>query len=206
MIIGNREIHPVAIFVAVLVIAVAVFALCFRPPSPKPIPPKDQHTLDSLAITKPTFDSSIQASVQRETVYVRRVDTLRTTIVRLERKTDTLRVRADTLAAAAHDSGSWHAAYTARTLEADTLRTVVVHLDSALGIEHLARLDADQRGVGLQNRLTVAEGLNQRLAADVKKAAECRVLWMRCPSRTRVAVVSGVLAASLTAAATKSHW
>jgi hypothetical protein len=170
----------------VLGLIVLMMALCFRPPPPAPVPPKDQHTLDSLAITKPVFDSIVKSLAVAETVYVARVDTLRLRTTIVQYHADTLRLIADSLAAIAQ----WKPAYEARTAEADTLRVALVQKDTAFALEHRALLAADQQANILTNRLTVSEDLNTRLAADVKKAADCRVLWMRCPSRTRVAVVA----------------
>jgi hypothetical protein len=200
----ERRQYLIAISACIFISLFLLISLFIRPPRPGPIPAPDQHTLDSLAITKPVFDSTTHALAERETIYVARVDTVRVRIHALDTAARRLQTLADSLAGvaqAAHDSGSWRAAYDARTEEADTLRRAIAQRDTAFDFEHRARLDADQRADILTHRLTVSEDLNTRLADDVRRAAECRWLWFKCPSRMRVAVVAGAVGATVGAVA-----
>lgn len=160
-------------------------------------PAKDQHTLDSLQITKPIFQANQDSLVKRETLYVRRVDTLRTIVTRLVTTSNELHAQADSFAAVARvasDSAAskWQMAYTLRTREADTLRAALDTTTKALDAEHQAHLAADLRADNASTRLTASEDLNARLATDIKKASECKILFLRCPSRG-VMFVAGVV-------------
>jgi hypothetical protein len=160
------------------------------------IPEKEQHTLDSLQITKSIYDSTQRALAKVETTYVNRVDTLRVAIAARIAKAGALHARADSEAIAANratpDSSAtkWHAAYDDRTREVVELRGALDSSTARWDAEHQARIAADLRATNAATRLTASEGLNTRLAADVKRASECRVLFWDCPSRKEVAVIS----------------
>jgi hypothetical protein len=160
------------------------------------IPEKEQHTLDSLQITKSIYDSTQRALAKVETTYVNRVDTLRVAIAARIAKAGALHARADSEAIAANratpDSSAtkWHAAYDDRTREVVELRGALDSSTARWDAEHQARIAADLRATNAATRLTASEDLNTRLAADVKHASECRVLFWNCPSRKEVAVIS----------------
>jgi hypothetical protein len=160
------------------------------------IPAKDQHTLDSLQITKPIYDSTQRALAKTETTYVNRVDTLRIAVAARVAKASTLHARADSEAVVANhaspdsSAAKWHAAYDDRTREVVELRGALDSSTAQWDAEHQARIAADLRATNAATRLTASEDLNTRLAVDVKRASECRILFWNCPSRKEVAVVS----------------
>lgn len=162
-------------------------------------PAKDQQTLDSLKITAPIFRAQQDTLVLRETSYVRRVDTLVRYADRLSAVATIIHRTADSLAVIAqHSTDSahvWHAAYDARTMEADTLRKALVESRDAVETERRARLLADTRANAATQRLTVTEDLNAKLANDIRSASECKFLWMRCPSRPAVLAAGALVGA-----------
>jgi hypothetical protein len=173
-------------------------------------PAKDQHTLDSLQITKPIFQATQDSLAKRETTYAQHVDSLQTIITQLKTTSSVQHRRADSLAAIAARSSSspaqraeefvlddsaasrWHAAYDARTQEAATLRVSLDSSTAQFNAEHQARLAADTRANNAMLRLVPSEDLNTRLAADVKKASECKILFITCPSRTVMFIAGAV--------------
>jgi hypothetical protein len=186
-----------AVIIAVILIVVIAIVLAHR----RGIPVKDQHSLDSLAITKPIFNATQDTLVRRETLFVRRVDTLRTVVTRLETASNVLHARADSFATVSRvqsDSAAskWHIAYDLRTAEVDTLRAALDSSHAQWSAEHQARIAADTRASNATTRLAASEDLNSRLAADIKRASECKVLLWSCPSRTAIAVTGLVLGAA----------
>jgi hypothetical protein len=188
-------IHSKITWIVTTAIVVIVVALSI--PRRKNVPVQDQRALDSLVLSHGTFQASQDTLVLRETTYVRRVDTLVRYVDRLVASSEILHKKADSLAALARvseDTASrWRSAYDERTREADTLRVALDTAMYALNLERAARLLADTRADNAMTRLGISEGLNTRLAADIKSASECRLLWMRCPSRP-VMFAAGVLA------------
>jgi hypothetical protein len=167
----------------------------------QPIPQKEQYTIDSLKATQPAYQALRDTLIQRETLYVRRVDTLLVQAKHTIATADTAHRRADSLAVIAqqsHDSSSqWKSAYDARTVEADTLRHALSLSFAAESTEHQARLSADLRATNAEQRLTALNDLSSRLAIDLQRATECKFLWMHCPSRKAVAIttfIGGVVA------------
>lgn len=173
-----------------IVIAIIVLSI----PKHGTIPEREQRSLDSMRVTKPAYEASRDTLIQRETVFVRRVDTLvrqaKVAVASAEmahRQADSLAV----IAQRAHDTAStWHAAYTARTLEADSLRSALTLTFAAETTEHHARVLADARADAADMRVTALTSLNERLATDVKNATQCKFLWMRCPSRESVGLTA----------------
>lgn len=177
-------------------------------PEPKPVPRREQRTIDSLAITKPEYTARRDTLVRVETTFVARAETHSRESARLERvaavataRADSLEIRAlraDSIERAAQDSSTaaslWHATADARKLEADTLRVAFARKDSAYQSERKARLAAGLRAVNAELRLDASEDLSRRLARDVAKAGQCRVLFVvRCLNRKETAIAAAVL-------------
>lgn len=181
---------------ALAMLAVAVWFLW---PHPQPIPPKEQATLDSLRITKPAHDSVIHAAAKAETIYVRQSRQERGAAIVAARQADSLRrvaIAADAQAQAARDTSSrWYASAQAWHRTADTLAATNVRLANAYSAESTARVAADRQAAERATRETALEDVNARLATDLRRG-DCRVLFLRCPTR-REAFVAGLVAVPL---------
>lgn len=198
--------RAVAILIAALVVGAGLVAYCR--PTPTPIPRTEQRTIDSLAITKPSFDSTTHALAQRETIFVAQSRQNAQIAALVRRTADSLRQVANVAEAsarAARDTSSrWFRVAQLNRQEADTLRVALDaatirgnQLDSAL-------VASRERGNLLNARLLSVEDLSHRLAADVAKPDPCRVLFVaRCPSRKTSALLGA--AAALGAALYGKH-
>jgi hypothetical protein len=151
--------------------------------------PKTTRLTDSLAITRPTFDSTITATAKAETVYVTRATDHAQTGTWTRVRADSLHLVADSLAKAASSAEQWRAAFVVKSQEADTLRQVASHFEHAFGEERAARLEADARADAERERRQALERLNASLAHDLARASECRLLGVPCLPR----VVVGLL-------------
>lgn len=196
---------PLSILGGLLVLS--VFAFCRA--KPNPVPQKEQHSLDSAQITKPIYLAARDTLIRTETTYVTKTvhDTaaaraLYTSAGKAEARADSLQ----TLAQAADSNATlWHGVADARTQEASALHSVVDTLSEALLNEKAARVAADSRARLDSTRAVALDNLSQRLAADVKKAGECRVLLvLGCPSR-KASFVAGALASIGVGAAIHFH-
>lgn len=75
----------------------------------------------------------------------------------------------------------------------DSLTLAVARYERASRSDSLALRDANRRADLAESRITSLEDLNQRLARDLAKAADCVIVFnIRCPSRT-VTYVAGVV-------------
>lgn len=177
--------------------ALLVLAIAFCRPTPNPIPPREQHSIDSLAITRSVFDSGQRARAKAETVYVAQSSRKAAVAEATHAATDSLREAAIVLQAraeAARDTSSaWRSAALAWHQTADSAIARGDTLASALQDERSARTLADQQVTAERARRMAVEDLNSRLARDVRTAGQCRILWVAsCPSRKAV-LVGGVL-------------
>lgn len=191
--VGVGIVGVIAIIVAVL------FGLrgCHTTPGPK-IDVKTQHSLDSLKITKPAFDSTqkaIAAAVARDTIITIIHD--KASAVALAASVEA-RTRADALALEARtalDSATaWHRAYDARTEEAGKLRTALAEKDSALTSERSALFRLSGAYASDTLRRNSIERVNKGLVDDIAKLQQpCRIIGpIPCPSRTASALLAGV--------------
>lgn len=196
----QRTARKLYVAVAIVgVVSVALFARCGHTPA---IPEAERHTIDSLAITKPAFDSTQHARAKAETVYVTRATHTVAVAEATARTTDSLRrvaIVSEARAEAEGDTASlwrtaardWHTTADSAIASRDSLRHAVGDL----------RLALDLRGVELTDehkRRVAGDELALRLAKEFRHAGECRVLFLTCPSRTRVAVVTaGVTAVAV---------
>ena len=185
---------PLGILGGLLVIA--FFGFCHAKQGT--VPQKEQSSLDSAKITKPIYLAARDTLVRTETTYVTKTvhDTAAARVLYVA--AGTAQARADslqTLAQAADSNASlWHGVADARTQEASALHGVVDTLAEALTNEKAARVSADSRSKIDSARAAALDNLSQRLAADVKKASECRVLFViGCPSR-KASFVAGAVA------------
>lgn len=161
------------------------------------IPPRTQRSLDSLAITKPTFDSA-QAAQRLAVVHDTVVSIVyRTKVERVMVHADAEHARADSLAvvaAAATDSAAtlWHRAYDVRTSEADSLRHALVLSDSAWQHERDAYTGMRLLYQNDTLRRHAVEKVNTELTVAIGKLQQpCRLLpFIPCPSRTVTAIGS----------------
>lgn len=196
---------PIGILGGLLVLS--IFGFCRAKPGA--VPQKEQHSLDSVTITKPIYQAARDTLVRTETKIVTRV--IHDTAVAHRAYDDAAKAqaRADSLqavAARADSSASlWHLVADARTQEAADLHVTVDTLVAALRGEKSARDAADSRSRIDSARAAALDNLSQRLATDVKRASECRVLLiLGCPSR-KASFVVGALTAVTAGAAVHYH-
>ena len=175
----------------------------YEPPAPS-MSPETTQLRDSLATTKPAFDSGLTAFDSLSSQLVERDRALAAANRRQRRSVDSARTVADslraavTLAVTARDSiDALLLANDARTAEADSLRSMVDTLERRVEVLTLARDTALMTVAELRSRNEAIERLNAGLQRDLVKAAECTLLsWpvrVRCPSRTQTAIVSAGL-------------
>ncbi len=177
-----------------LVVIVALWIAYCRE-KPTPIPEREQHTLDSLDITKPSYVARRDTLVRVESVYIAQSAVNRAGARQVQRAADSLHAVANAaqrLAEARDDTiSAWRTVAIVRGEENDSLRAANSRLDSALTHQIAARTAADARASADSSRLYSSEDLNRRLAADFRRAdPPCRMLVVaRCPSRTTVALI-----------------
>lgn len=178
------------------VLAMIVFGVCHR--TPTPIPPKEGKTVDSLKATAPDYTARRDTLIKHETTYVAISRQNRLQAAKSAASADSLRrlaIAAEARAQAATDSVSalvqWRAAAIGYHAEADSLRSAVHSLDSALTAQVLAHAAADARADEAERRLLATADLAGRLAKDLQRAdPPCRIAFVaKCPSRKTVAVI-----------------
>jgi len=183
-----------AIGLGVLIVGLWV---AFCRPQPNPIPPKEQTTIDSMAATKPHFDSTRHSVVDSAQKVVTRIVHDSAAAVRARAQADQYRRIADSalaVARAEHDTTS--AAFVAAenaTREADQLRATTDTLAHRLSEAKQAIVSLTEQIVRDSVRQHATDDLTARLARDVKTAGQCHILpFVACPSR-KVVVVGGVV-------------
>jgi len=195
----NTNLIKLGLAGVIAVIIALAFGLrgCHADPPPK-IDPATQKSIDSLTTTQPTFDSTqhaIAQAVARDTI-VTVIHDKASNVALAEART--AQARADALAIeagrAVDSATAWHRAYDARTEEAGKLRGALAEKDSALTSARSAfsRL-AGAYSADTLRRLAI-ERVNKGLADDIAKLQQpCRIIGpVPCPSRTIVALASGV--------------
>lgn len=174
-------------------LAVAVWMLW---PHPHRLPPAEQYTRDSLAITKPRADSARHATSAAVAHVIAKIVHDSAAIRAALYRAAAAGRRADSTAAVAQalaDTNSrWHAAYEQRTTQVADLQAAVDTLvpDLTAARDTLVRVRGQQHDDSV--RFVRGDEFNARLATDVQRG-DCRVLWIKCPSRKQ-AFVAGVLA------------
>lgn len=168
------------------------------------IPPKTQRSIDSLSITKPTFDS-MQAAGRLAVVHDTVISVVyRTKVERVAVAAAKIGVVADSLAVVAARAGDssvvWHAAYTARTREADSLMVALAASDSAWMSERRALTEMSTLYARDTLRRHATEKVNEELVTAIGKLQQpCRILpFVPCPSRLVTAAGSAAVAAVVT--------
>lgn len=195
----NTSLVKLGIVGVILGIIVLTLTLrgCHVDPGPK-IDPATQHSIDSLKITKPAFDSTQHAAAQavaRDTI-VTVIHDRASNVTLTEART--AQARADALAIeagrATDSATAWHRAYDERTIEAGKLRTSLAEKDSALTSERSALFRLSGAYAADTLRRLAIEKVNRGLVDDIAKLNQpCRVIGpIPCPSRTIVALASGV--------------
>lgn len=183
--------HPLWTYLGIGIVAVAVvwFLIGRIFPSNPPGPTKSEKTSDSLAITKPIdqalIDSSNARIAKRQPTSDSAIGAARTAQARADRS----RRKADSLAIAKQ----WDSAYVARTVEADSLRSVVA--SNATVIFNLKADTTDLRGQLriVNKRLKTTEDVNAGLRKDLTQARQCKIAGLiNCPSRIQTAAMTAV--------------
>lgn len=198
----------VAIAAAVLGLA-WMFKSCQPEPAPK-IPPKTQRAIDSLTMTKPSFDASQVAGRQQVARDTIRASVQKRQASQAEASANFAKLTADSLAqtaAALHSADSaalaWKEAYDARTREAEAWHVASIRNDSAYRAEHDARVAMTALYEADTLRRHAIEAVNLDLQKAIKKLeAPCRIVGpIPCPNRTVTMVGSVILGAVAGAAA-----
>jgi hypothetical protein len=191
-----------AAFVAVIALLLLWVAAksCARPDPPL-IPAHTQQTLDSLRITAPGFRAR-QDSVLRTVIHDTIIETQFVTRAATALGAATTSGRAaDSLAILAQRSDSlslgWRRAYTARTVEADSLRVATRVLDSALMAARDARTGALLLYAADTVRRVAVERVNADLVESLRTAKQpCKFIrLLPCPTRTVTFVIGTALGA-----------
>lgn len=185
-------------WIAGAIVALVALSFAFCRPQPKPVPPKEQKSIDSLTITKPTFDSTQHAVTEGAKKVITKIVHDSAAAVAARKIADDYRRIADSalaVARASHDTTS--AAFVAAenaTKEANQLRAMNDTLRSDLSIAKdtiAALVHQIKRDSTRQN---ATDDLNARLAADIRRGDGCRLAWLlACPSRKATAVVSATI-------------
>src|SRR5262252_2885777 len=101
--------HRVLAWSVLAGVVLGVFAMCWH--RPQPIPPKEQHTVDSLAATKLDFTARVDTLFLHETTFVRIGITAKAAADSTVQKAANLAARVDTLQrlaeAAADSTSAW---------------------------------------------------------------------------------------------------
>lgn len=170
-------------------------------PGPK-IPPEVARRIDSMAITRPAFDSTQRAGrveIIRDTtaaIVARRAAARSDSLAKLSEQ------RADSLAEVARDAKTsdsaavaWMLAYEARTEEASALRVSRDSARTAYASEHRALLTLSGLYAADTLRRTETERINRDLRTVISKLEKpCRIVGpIPCPNRT-VSALLGVAA------------
>jgi hypothetical protein len=168
---------PVLVIVAI-VLAFLLLQQC-RKDAPA-IPPELEATSDSLRETRVAFDSLVSSNDRLTDSVSDLADALRRRTVPARTVVVTAGVTADSaatlaeLAETARDSATlWETAYRARTVQVDSLSSVVASLDTAAVNDMIALITVRRSLSETTARLTVAEGL----ANDLRNAAEKKGRW-----------------------------
>jgi hypothetical protein len=192
---------------AILVVAtVLIFRGCGTPKQTEAdkLPPAVVKTMDSLAHEQPAFvhrqDSLVKVVVfdtARAVAYRKAEERAKMAAASAER-------RADSLGRVATSANEWHAAYEARSSQADTLKMALARADSVAEAERSARRTlALAYGADTTRRVAV-----EKLNADLREAIRslekpCRIIGpIPCPSRTASAGL-GLLAGAVAGRAVK---
>lgn len=187
---------------AIVVLVLVMIWYSHRTSTQPTIPPRTQRSIDSLSITRPTFDS-LQAAGRLAVVHDTVVSVVyRTKVVQVLGHADSAHVRADslaTVAATATDSAAirWHRAYDARTMEADSLRRAVALSDSAWQHERDAYTGMRLLYANDTLRRVATEKVNKDLVTAIGKLQQpCRLLpFIPCPSRLVTAIGAATIGA-----------
>lgn len=188
---------PAAALWLVIAALVALVAYNALRPAPKPIlPPKVAHTSDSLIATRAAYEAR-QDSLRRVALAARNAGAAAERRAKVaEDSAARQRVRADSLAGL----GDTVAAYKARTLEADSLRSGTASLHVSLDSAKASGLRWESKFYIADDRLrTSEENARQMRAAIAKAEKRCRF----CPTRTQAAIGGFVVGVAATVAVTQ---
>lgn len=193
---GFTSIEVMGALAALLIILLAV--VVWLRPTPQPIPPREQASIDSLAATQPHYDTVYRERVRVETLSVVRSAQDARQATNTLRVADSLHRVADEAQQAAQTAGErserWYQVAEVRRVENDSLRSTITLLDTALSQQMTARIAASERATAAEQRLAATANLADRLTNDLKHG-DCRVLYLlNCPSR-RVSAVGGAVVA-----------
>jgi hypothetical protein len=188
-----------------VVIALGIYAVTHLARRPTPLPPKLAHQVERHEIATAVDTAEIHRLTlarDREEAARRRAES---TAARMDSAAQLAHARADSFAAAAavaqtvSDSAEkWRAAYGARTAEADTLRRENQVLHAALDHARFQIAAVDSALARSQGRAARADSVIAA-AVTVVRASDppCRFAYVfSCPSRTTVAAITAVLAAT----------
>lgn len=199
------------LWVAIVAVTVLAFGLLIRRP-PKPsslIPPATRRELDSLkasgAKDRASIDAlriSAAAAQARGSSAVAHASVIVTRSRADAHLADSLAVEARRSDSSAIAAQRWQLAYEARTRQAEDLGKAVDSLlvahredSTAIALNKGALLISQVRVTGLEHAQAELE------AIIAKQERGCRLLWMRCPNRKTVALVSLTTGAIIGAAA-----
>lgn len=194
------EAISLAMVLLMIVSALLIFRSCRRTEQTEAdkLPPAVVKTMDSLDRTKPEFEARKDSIIRVVVFDTARAVAFRRAEERAKLAASSAERRADSLAKLATTAQEWHAAYDARTSEADTLKLALIRADSVSEAERRARVNLSLAYGADTTRRVALEKLTVDLrAAIVKLEKPCRLLGpIPCPSRSASAGL-GLLAGAL---------
>lgn len=201
-----RQLLFTPVFLWILLGAAILIGLTCHRQASSAIPPKVQAELNALKAERPTFLRTIDSLKTSSAAATTRANTsvtqAHTTVINSgvnRRLADSLAVVAAADSSAEASSLQWRHAYTARTLEADSLRVAVALLDSAQAERERARVAISAALAISEARRERSEKVNSDLQKAIARAsAPCKVLWVvPCVSRTTAFAVGAVAGAAI---------
>ena len=184
----------------IVVSALLIFRSCRRAEDlADKLPPAVVTRIDSLDRTKPEFQARTDSILRVVIFDTARAVAFRRAEERAKLAASSAERRADSLAKLATTAQEWHAAYDARTSEADTLKMALARADSVAEAERSARRSLAVAYEADTLRRVALDHLTQDLRDAIKKLEKpCRVVGpIPCPSRSAsagLALLAGALA------------
>jgi hypothetical protein len=192
-----------ALSLAVTAVVCGAAGYCTRP-DPAPLPAKTQarvtrHAIQSAADSNEIKRLAGERDRAAEALAAQIAITKQTEVVaqQYQRAADTLQKVAIVALTAADSARAWHAAYDARTHEAEQLRLENTQKDSSLAIARLQATVADSASLIWAGHAARSDTLIAELLPLAQQRDRCKILWVvNCPSRKAVAIGGAVLGAA----------
>lgn len=199
----------VACFAVALILVGVFFLGRSSAPTPPALPAKVQatvtrHTITSVVDTVETNRILRQAdAARRREAAAAKAQQLAEDAAALARHVaDSLALEASAAASARDSAEAWHAAYGARSTEADSLRGSVIQQSARLQAVSAQLAFSDSVGSVWHIHALRGDSIITQLVPLAQQADRCRILYViHCPSRTKAAIAGGIIGSVATAVA-----